>query len=146
MKNIIRILSILFFSVNLMASNQAKQLPLTGKKLVVVVSSGENEKGGMGITLGLSAAKKGADVTIVLGAKALKFALKKSKQEIFQAKQLTHREILKKSLEKGAKVYVCHMCAKALNLTRKDFIEGTQIVKSLKIFNAIYDNAQVLSF
>jgi predicted peroxiredoxin len=121
--------------------------PLFGKKMVIVVSSDEIEKAGMGITLGLNAAKKGAETTIVLGAKALKFALLDSQQDIFPAKKMTHRDILLKAIENGAHVQVCYMCAQALGLTQKDFIEGATIVKSLKIFDKIYEHgAKVLSF
>jgi len=39
------------------------------------------------------------------------------------------------------------MCAKALGLTDKDFIKGSKVVKSLEIFNKMYeDGAKVLSF
>lgn len=128
-------------------SDNKNAKPLAGKKMVIVVSSDQNEKAGMGITLGLSGAKKGADVTIVLGAKALKFALEKGEQNIFLAKKLTHKAILKKAIENGAHIQICYMCAKALGLTDKDFIAGAKVVKSLKIFNKIYeDEARVLSF
>lgn len=128
-------------------SQKEAMKPLFGKKIVIVISSDETEKAGMGIALGLSAAKKGAKTTIVLGAKALKFALLKSEQDFFVAKKMTHREILLKAIENGAEVQVCHMCAKALGLTEKDFIDGAIIVKSLKIFDKIYEHgAKVLSF
>ncbi len=121
--------------------------PLAGKKMVIVVSSGVIEKAGMGITLGLSASKKGADVTIVIGAKALKFALKKGEQKQFLPIHLTHKEILQKAVKHGAHIQICGMCAKALGLTGKDFIKGAEVVKSLKIFTKIYeDGTKVLSF
>jgi len=121
--------------------------PLAGKKMVILISSGENEKAGMGMTLGLSASKKGANVTIVLGAKALKFALNEGKQEQFLAKKLTHKEILQKAMKYGAHIQICHMCATALGLVEKDFIKDSKIVQSLKIFNKMYeDGAKVLSF
>ena len=61
------------FAASPATSNTPK--PLAGKKLVAVVGSGSIEKAGMGMTLGLSATKKGADVTIVIGANAIKYAL-----------------------------------------------------------------------
>ncbi|HIP28353.1 MAG TPA: hypothetical protein EYG82_04180, partial [Sulfurovum sp.] len=41
---------------------QPKEQSLTGEKLLIMISSGELEKAGMGLTLGLSAAKKGIKV------------------------------------------------------------------------------------
>ena len=121
--------------------------PLFGKNMVIVVSSDEVEKAGMGVTLGLSAAKKGAKTTIVLGAKALKFALLKSEQDFFVAKKMTHRDILLKAIANGANVQICYMCASALGLKEKDFIAGAKIVKSIKIFDKMYEHGtQVLSF
>lgn len=121
--------------------------PLSGKNMMIIISSGEIEKSGMGMTLGLSAAMKGANVTIVIGANALKFAQIKGDQHKFLAKQLTHREILQKAVKNGANVQICYMCAKALGLTDKDFIKGSKVVKSLKIFNKMYEEGtKVLSF
>jgi predicted nucleic acid-binding protein len=55
------------------------------KKLLIMISSGELEKAGMGLTLGLSAAKKGISVTYVIGAKALNSAKLSGKQNLFLA-------------------------------------------------------------
>lgn len=147
-KIILMFIALLVMSLNAAdTSDIGLTKPLENKKMVILVSSGEIEKAGMGITLGLSAAKKGAKVTIVLGANALKFALKKGDQNVFLAKKLTHREILQKAITNGAQLQICYMCATALGLTDKDFINGANIVKSIKIFNKIYeDGSKVLSF
>jgi len=121
--------------------------PLTGKKLLIMISSGELEKAGMGLTLGLSAAKKGIKVTYVIGAKALNYAKISGKQNLFLAKQMTHRAILQEALAHGASVHICFMCAEALGLKEKDFIEGSKIVKSGEIFDKMYEEGtKVLSF
>ena len=150
MKKIILLIALAFMTIHASeteTATTAQTKPLAGKKMVIVISSGELEKAGMGITLGLSASKKGADVTIVIGANALKFAMVKGDQNKFLAKQLTHREILQKAVKNGAHIQICYMCAKALGLTDKDFIEGSKVVKSIKIFNKMYeDGAKVLSF
>jgi len=148
-KILLAFLALMAITLNASDTNTSTEnkKPLAGKKMVIVISSGEIEKAGMGITLGLSASKKGADVTIVIGANALKFAQVKGDQNKFLAKQLTHREILKKAIKNGANIQICYMCAKALGLTDKDFIEGSKVVKSLEIFNKMYeDGAKVLSF
>jgi len=148
-KILLAFLALMAITLNASDTNTSTEnkKPLAGKKMVIVISSGEIEKAGMGITLGLSASKKGADVTIVIGANALKFAQVKGDQNKFLAKQLTHREILQKAVKNGANIQICYMCAKALGLTDKDFIKGSKVVKSLEIFNKIYeDGAKVLSF
>ncbi len=121
--------------------------PLTGKKLLIMISSGELEKAGMGFALGLSAAQKGVAVTYVIGAKALNSAKKEGIQNQFLAKKMTHREILEEAMKNGASVEVCYMCAEALGLDEKDFIKGTKIVKSNIIFEKIYEEGvKILSF
>lgn len=120
---------------------------LTDKKLLIMISSGELEKAGMGFALGLSAAKKGIKVTYVIGAKALNSAKISGKQNLFLAKQMTHRALLQEAMAHGATVDICFMCAKALGLTEKDFIEGAKIVKSQVIFDTMYEEGtKVLSF
>jgi len=121
--------------------------PLTGKKMVILVSSGELEKAGMGFALGLSAAKKGAKTTIVIGAKALSSAKLEGIQNKFIAKDMTHRKILQEAIKAGATLQICGMCAKALGLTEADFIKGAKIIESDKIFDKIYEEGtKVLSF
>jgi len=145
-KILLAIVALTFISLNASetltpTSKDAK--PLSGKNMMIIISSGEIEKSGMGMTLGLSA----ANVTIVIGANALKFAQIKGDQHKFLAKQLTHREILQKAVKNGANIQICYMCAKALGLTDKDFIKGSKVVKSLKIFNKMYEEGtKVLSF
>ena len=117
------------------------------KSLVVVASSGDLKKAGMGFSLSLGALENNIETTIILGADALHFAQIKGKQNLFIAKNMTNREILKKAVESGAKVYVCSMCAKAMGLEGSDFIKGAKLVKSKEIFKVIYkENSKVLSF
>lgn len=126
---------------------KVQEKPFLGKKLLIMISSGELEKAGMGFTLGLSAAKKGVAVTYVIGAKALNSVKRKGPQNKFIPKMMTHREILKEAIKHGATVEICYMCAKALGLTNKDFIKGSKIVKSKIIFSKMYEkDMRVLSF
>ncbi len=128
-------------------AEKPKNQELTGKKMLIMISSNELEKAGMGLTLGLSAAKKGIAVTYVIGAKAINSAKISGKQNLFLAKQMTHRAILQEALAHGASVDICFMCAEALGLSEKDFIEGAKIVKSAEIFNKMYEEGtKVLSF
>ncbi len=126
---------------------ETPQKPLTGKKLLIMISSGELEKAGMGFALGLSAAQKGVAVTYIIGAKALNSAKKEGIQNQFLAKKMTHRQILQEAIKNGAIVQICYMCSKALGLDEKDFIDGAKIVKSKAIFDKLYEeNTKVLSF
>ena len=128
-------------------AKETKKRILTGEKLLIMISSGELEKAGMGLTLGLSAAKKGIKVTYVIGAQALNSAKISGKQNLFLAKQMTHRAILQEALAHGASVHICFMCAQSLGLKEKDFIEGSKIVKSAEIFDKMYEEGtKVLSF
>ena len=63
-----------------------KKKTLSDKKLMIVVSSGELQKAGMGFALALSGVKQGAEVTILIGADALKYALTDGDQNIYFAK------------------------------------------------------------
>jgi len=47
---------------------QKKKKTLSGKKLMILVSSGNLQKAGMGFALALSGVKQGAEVTILIGA------------------------------------------------------------------------------
>ena len=129
------------------AETVAPKSELSGKKLLIMISSGELEKAGMGLALGLNAAKKGIKVTYIIGAKALNSAKISGKQNLFLATQMTHRAILQEAIAHGAQVQICFMCAEALGLKEKDFIEGSTIVKSQAIFDKIYeDGTKLLSF
>jgi predicted peroxiredoxin len=126
---------------------QPADKPLTGKKLLIMISSGELEKASMGFTLGLSAAKKGVHTTIVIGAKALSLAKLEGIQNKFIAKDMTPRQILQEAIKEGASIQICGICAKAQALTEQNFIKGVQIVTSKNIFDTMYEEGtKVLSF
>lgn len=117
------------------------------KNMVIVVSSGDMQKAGMGFSLGSSAAKKGIKTTIMIGAKALAFAKSKGKQNLYLAKQMTHRDILKEAIENGAHVELCFMSVEASGLVESDFIDGAEIVNSQALFDTMYiEGTKVLSF
>jgi len=120
---------------------------LLNNKLLIMISSGELEKAGMGLALGLNAAKKGIKVTYIIGAKALNSAKIAGKQNLFLATQMTPRAILQEAISDGAQVQICSMSAEAAGLSEKDFIKGAKIVKSDAIFDKIYaDGVKLLSF
>jgi len=125
----------------------ADKKPLMGKKLVVIVKTADPTEAGMGLSLANSAAKKGAIVTIVLGAHATAYAVKKGGQNIFPAKKLSLRDMLKSTIKNGATVHLCKTCAVFHGLAEKDLIKGVKIEPSLTIFNAMYeDGVRVMSY
>lgn len=121
--------------------------PLEGKKLVVFVKTADPTEAGMGLSLAHSAVTKGAKVTVVLGANAAFYPVKKYGQNVFAAKGQTHRDMLKTIIADGGQVYLCGLCAKHHGLKTEDLIDGVKIVKSIKIFEALYEeNARSMSF
>jgi predicted peroxiredoxin len=148
-KQLITLLSILMFSI--ISFNpvfaQADNKPLEGKKLVVLLKSGDSSEAGMGLALAHSAVKKGAQVTIVLGANAALYPVKKGAQRIFAAKNKIPRDMLKEIIADGGIVYLCALCAKWQGLQQSDLIDGVEIVKSMKIWNKLYEEeAKSLTF
>lgn len=114
--------------------------PLDGKKLVVFIKTADVMEAGMGLALSHSAVKKGAKVTVVLGANAALYPAKKGGQNIFAAKSKTPREMLTGIVADGGIVYLCKTCAVHQGLKQEDLIEGVEIVSSIKIFNALYED------
>lgn len=125
----------------------ADKKPLMDKKLVVIVKTGDSTEAGMGLSLANSAAKKGASVTIVLGAHATAYAVKKGGQNIFSAKKLGLRDMLKSAIKNGATVHLCKTCAVFHGLTEKELVKGVKIEPSLTIFNAMFaDGVRVMTY
>ncbi len=125
----------------------ADSKPLENKKLVVIVKTGDVMEAGMGLALAHSAVKKGAKVTVVLGANAALYPVIKGGQGIFAAKGKTPREMLTAIISDGGTVYLCKTCAVHQGLKQEDLIEGATIVSSIKIFEALYeDGAKSMSF
>jgi len=114
--------------------------PLEGKKLVVIIKTGDVMEAGMGLALSHSAVKKGAKVTVVLGANGALYPAVKGGQGIFAAKGKTPREMLKAIIADGGTVYLCKTCAVYQGLKQEDLIEGAEIASSIKIFNALYED------
>ncbi len=123
------------------------QKPLAGEKLVVFIKSGDVTESGMGLALAHSAVKKGAKVTVVLGANAAWFPARFGGQGIFAAKGKTPREMLQTIISDGGTVFLCGLCAEFHQLKEEHLIEGVKIVKSIKIWERLFeDNARSMYF
>lgn len=133
------LITALVFSFASISSFAADKKPLKGEKLVVTIKSADVFEAGMGLSLATSAAKKGAKVTVVIGAGASAYPMKKGGQPIFAAKKKTPREMLTELVNKGATVYLCSTCAEFHKLEEKDLIDGVQIVKSIKIWDRLFE-------
>jgi len=124
-----------------------KKKKLSGKRLMVVVSSGELKKAGMGFALALSGAKQGAEVTLLIGADAIKYALTDGDQNIYFAKNRTPRKLLKEALKSGVQIQLCSANTEAMGWDEEDFIEGVKIVISTEIFAKVFEEGtRVISF
>ena len=155
LKKIILIITLLFISTavanesteNNSSKKSLQKKTLSGKKLMIVVSSGELQKAGMGFALALSGVKQGAEVTILIGANALKYALVDGDQNVYFAKSRTPRKLLKEALESGATIQLCSANTEAMGWDEEDFIEGVKIVISTEIFAKVFtDGTKVISF
>jgi len=124
-----------------------KKKTLSGKKLVVFVSNGDLQVAGMGFGIALSGVKQGADVTIVIGANALKYAFKEGDQNVYFAKGRTPRALLEAALKSGAEVQLCSANTEEMGLDEDDFIAGVKLVISTEIFAKVYEEGvRVISF
>jgi|GEM_PF-3485422 len=129
------------------SNNTIKVKTLSGKKLVIFVNSANLQKAGMGLGIALSGAKQGASVTIVLGADAIKYALKDGEQNIYFAKERTPRRLLQDAIKSGASVQLCSANTEIMGLDEDDFILGTKIIISTDIFAKVFeDGVRVISF
>ena len=138
-KTIITILLALFVSVAMITNVSAAGKPLAGKKLMVSIKSPPVQLTGMGLALATSALMKGADVTVVLGAKPHKIASKKGGDALFKPMNMTLQQMLKKFIAAGGRVYICKMCLKGSGLTQKDMIKGAKVITSGKIWEKLYE-------
>ena len=128
-------------------SSVKKKKTLSGKNLVVFVNSEDLQQAGMGLGLALSGVKQGANVTIVLGANAIKYALKEGNQNIYFAKEKIPRELIQKAIKSGATVQLCSANTEAMELDEEEFVEGVKIVISPQIFKKVFEEGtRVISF
>jgi len=120
---------------------------LSEKGLVIFVNSGNLQQAGMGFGIALSGVKQGANVTIVIGANAIKYALKENNQNIYFAKDRTPRQLITEAIKSGATVQLCSANTEEMGLDEDDFIEGTTVVISTEIFAKVFaEGTQVISF
>jgi len=129
------------------SKNSMKKKKLSEKNLVVFVSNENLQVVGMGFGIALSGVKQGANVTVVVGANALKYLLREGKQNVYFAKQKTPRELAKNIIKEGGSIQLCSANTEEMNLDEDDFIDGVKLVISTEIFAKVFEkNSQVISF
>ena len=156
MRQIILIMMLIFssnlFALDVKDSNttvekKVKRKSLFGKNLVVFISNGNLQVAGMGLGIALSGVKQGANVTVVIGANAIKYALNDGKQNIYFAKGRTPKALLQDIIKAGAEVQLCSANTDEMNLDEEDFVEGVKIVISTQIFAKVFEEkTRVISF
>jgi len=134
-------------SENNITKSLKKKKTLSEKNLVIFVSNGNLQVVGMGFGIALSGVKQGANVTIVIGANAIKYALKEGDQNIYFAKGRTPRALLKDAIKYGAIVQMCSANTNEMNLDEDDFVDGVKTVISTEIFAKVFDkDTKIISF
>ncbi len=142
--SILALLMICTLSFSASAADNSKRF--AGKKVVVILSSGDDINAGAGLIMAKMAAGSGADVTVYVAANAVKYAVKDSFHR-FAPKNTTHRELLTAVIEKGGKVNICALCPKWLKLSKEDFIPGAELAGALDVFATSFtDNTLTLTF
>jgi len=129
------------------SKSTSKKKTLSGKKLVVFVSSENLQQAGMGFGLVLSAVKQGAEVTLVIGGNAVKYALKEGQQHIYFAKNKTPRMLLESALKSGVNIQLCSANTEEMELDEDDFLDGVKLVISTEIFAKVFEeDSKIISF
>jgi predicted peroxiredoxin len=147
LKRLIVLIAILFSSTYAESNSTQRKKTLSEKNLVIFVNSGNLQQAGMGFGIALSGTKQGANVTIVIGADAIKYALKENNQNVYFAKNRTPRALITQAIKSGATVQLCSANTEEMGLDEDDFIEGTTIVISTEIFAKVFEEGtRVISF
>jgi len=123
------------------------EVNMKNKGMFVLLTTKKPAKAGLATALATKTLIRGGKATIVLSGSGLKLALKKGELKNFPPKKVSVRKMLKAFMKKGGRVIVCAMCAKHSGLTKKDFIEGTELKMSDRVLEQMYQkNWKVLSF
>jgi len=147
LKRLIVLIAILFSSTYAESNSTQRKKTLSEKNLVIFVNSGNLQQAGMVFGIALSGTKQGANVTIVIGADAIKYALKENNQNVYFAKNRTPRALITQAIKSGATVQLCSANTEEMGLDEDDFIEGTTIVISTEIFAKVFEEGtRVISF
>ncbi len=117
-------------------------------QVVVMLSTDNPQVAGMALHMawGMKRMTK-SDITVILGAGSLKFALKNGDSPLFPPKKKTMRAVMQDVIDQGSKVYVCSLCAFAQKVKQEDLLEGITIENGGVIMPLLADpKIKVLSF
>ncbi len=117
-------------------------------QIVVMLSSDNPQVAGMALHMAWGMKRMAnAEVTVILGAGSLQFALKEGDSPMFLPKKKNMRAVMQDVLDQGSKVYVCSMCAFAQNVKQEQLLKGVTIETGGVIMPLLADpKIKVLSF
>ena len=117
------------------------------KNLFVTITTDNIKQSGMGIAIANAMQSAGVNTTVLIGADAVEFVLKKGKLEAFGPTNKNAKQMLVSLSKKGGKVMLCGMCAKYGEIKKDELIQGTKIVTPNDVAGALLaPSTQTLSF
>ncbi len=137
-----------FIAVLLLLTAFGSQAQAQGSKVAMILSTDNPQVAGMALHMAWGMKRmSGANVTVVLGAGSVKFALKKGDSPMFSPKKKNLRALIQDVLDQGAKVYVCGLCAYAQKVGQDDLVKGVSIQSGDVIMPLLADpGVKVISF
>ncbi len=117
-------------------------------QVVVMLSTGDPQVAGMALHMAWGMKRMtNSEITVVLGADSLQFALKEGNSPMFPPKKKNMRAVMQDVLAQGSKVYVCSMCAFAQQIKQEQLLDGISIENGGVIMPLLADpKIKVLSF
>ncbi|WP_456379818.1 DsrE family protein [Thiolapillus sp.] len=117
-------------------------------QVVVMLSTDDPQVAGMALHMAWGMKRMtNAEITVILGAGSLRFALKEGDSPMFPPKKKNMRAVMQDVLDQGSKVYVCSMCAFAQQIKQEQLLDGVTIETGGVIMPLLADpKIKVLSF
>ncbi len=120
----------------------------TPPQIVVMLSTDDPQVAGMALHMAWGMKRMtNSEITVILGAGSLQFALKEGDSPMFAPKKKNMRAVMQDVLDQGSRIYVCSMCAFAQNIKQEQLLEGVTIESGAVIMPLLADpKIKVLSF
>jgi|GEM_PF-1020354 len=134
---------IMFLSLGALTANAGEGY----KNLFINLKTNAHNQSGMGLAVANAMQSAGVKTTVLIGADAVNFALKKGGQSKFVPMKLTQREMITALIKKGGRVMLCGMFANFAKIDKRDVVRGVEIVDGADVAGALLAPAtQTLSF
>ncbi|MDO6562111.1 DsrE family protein [Amphritea sp. 1_MG-2023] len=116
-------------------------------KVVITLTSAEQQTRGMAMVLGNAMQAKGAQVSVLLCDSAGDMALKEQQSAALKPNDVTPEELMKKLMLGGAKVEVCALYLPNKGVAGDALIDGVGMAKPPAMAEALMDSdARVFNF